>query len=72
MYYSLGHAAEEEVVYDVGIKLCNQKCIECGSCLSFAYSIDRLACHLLHMDAMKWTMKEGFIILPKQGNQVIL
>ncbi|XP_071095395.1 uncharacterized protein [Haliotis cracherodii] len=70
MYHSRGHALEQEIVYGIGIKLCNLKCIERGACLSFSYNIDRLACHLLHNEAMNSTMKEGYIVHQKQRNQV--
>ncbi|XP_067685426.1 uncharacterized protein [Haliotis asinina] len=69
MFLPQGQLAELKVVYGVGIKLCNVLCIQRGSCISFAYDIDRLACHLSHMDARHWTMGRS-IIYPKQKDQM--
>ncbi|XP_067661133.1 uncharacterized protein [Haliotis asinina] len=61
---------QEGIVSGIGIKLCNQKCVERGFCMRFAYDSDRLACHLVHNDSVKWTMKEGYVVHPKLRSQL--
>ncbi|XP_067661144.1 uncharacterized protein [Haliotis asinina] len=70
VYQSRGQAMQKEVVAGIGIKLCNQKCVERGSCMSFAYAIDRLSCHLLYNDSVKRTTKDGYVVHPKLRSQL--
>ncbi|XP_071092557.1 uncharacterized protein [Haliotis cracherodii] len=65
---TLGQLADKKVVLGIGIKLCSVKCIQSGLCMSFAYNIDRLACHLSHDDAGSWSIWET-VTYPKNKDQ---